>query len=52
MFWLKLKCKPLAFISFRASFLKKKKRDRSGISLPTSFSAQFLKKNISHVMFF
>ena len=41
---LTLSCRPLAFTSYRA-FLKNKKRSRT--SLPASFSAWFLKKNIS-----
>ena len=32
------------------TFLKNKKR--SGSSLPTSFSVRFLKKNISHIIFY
>ena len=40
---LKLSCIPLAFNSYKA-FSKNKKR--SGTSLPASFSALFLKKNI------
>ena len=42
-------CKPFAFPLYQA-FLKNKKR--SGTSLPVSFSASFLKKNISLVIFF
>ena len=45
---LKLCLKPLAFTSYKA-FLKNKKRP--GTSLPVSFSAWFLKKNISLVIF-
>ena len=41
---LKLSSRPLALTSYKA-FLKNKKR--SGTSLPTSFSAWFLKNNIS-----
>ena len=41
---LKLSCKPLAFISYKA-FLNNKRS--SGTGLPDSFSAWFLKKNIS-----
>ena len=44
---LKLSCRPLAFTSYKA-FLKNKKR--SGTSLPASFSAWFLMKNISLVL--
>ena len=40
---LKLSCRPLAFTSYKA-FSKNKRR--SGISLPISFSAWLLKKNI------
>ena len=47
--WLKLSCRPPALISYKA-FLKNKKK-RSGISLPVSFSAWILKKNISVVIF-
>ena len=46
--WFKLSCRPVAFTSHKA-FLKNKKR--SGTSLLTSFSAWFLKKNISAVIF-
>ena len=42
-------CKPLAFISYKA-ILQNKKRSRT--SLPASFSASFLKKNISLVIFY
>ena len=45
----KLSCRPLAFASYKA-LLKSKKR--SGASLPALFSAWFLKKNISVVMFY
>ena len=45
---LKLSCKLLAFIAYKA-FLKNKKR--SGTSFTASFSAYFLKKNNSLVMF-
>ena len=41
---LKLSCRPLNFISYKA-FLKSKKR--SGTKLPTSFTGWSLKKNIS-----
>ena len=34
------------------SFFFKKKKKRSGASLPTSFSAWFLKKNFTHVIFY
>ena len=44
---LKLRCSLFTFSSCKTFFKKK----RSGTSLPTSFSAWFLKKNISHVMF-
>ena len=47
--WLKLSCRPLAFTSYKA-FLRNKKR--SGTSLLASFSAWFLKENISLVIFF
>ena len=47
--WLKLSCRSLGFTSNKA-FLKNKKK--FGTSLPVSFSAWFLKKNISLVMFF
>ena len=40
---LKLSCRPLAITSYKA-YLKNKKK--SGTSLPVSFSARFLKKNI------
>ena len=46
---LKLSCGPLAFTLYKA-LLKNKKR--SGISFPTTFSAWFLKKNISRVKFY
>ena len=46
---LKLSWRPLAFTSYKA-FLKNRKR--SGISLRTSFSAWFLKKNLSLVIFY
>ena len=46
--WLKLSCRPFAFTSYKA-FLKNKKR--SGTSLPASFSAWVLKKNIFVVIF-
>ena len=46
---LKLRCWPLRF-NFYKGFLNKEKR--SGIILHASFSSQFLKKNISHVIFF
>ena len=46
---MKLSCCPLAFTLHKA-FLKEKKR--SGTSLPYSFSAWFLKENISLVMFY
>ena len=51
VFWntLKLSCRPLAFTSSKA-FLKNKKR--SGTSLPASFFAWFLKKNIYLVIFY
>ena len=45
---LKLRCWPLAFSSYNA-FLKNKKKSEA--SLPASFSAWFLKKNIPHVIF-
>ena len=47
--WLKLNCRPPIFTSNKA-FLKNK--ERSGTSFPASFSAWFLKKNISLVIFF
>ena len=47
--WLKLSCRPFALTSYKA-FLKNNKR--SGTSLPASFSAWFLKKNISVVIFY
>ena len=47
--WLKLSCRPLAFTSYQA-FLKSK--ERSGTSFSASFSAWFLKKNISVVIFY
>ena len=46
---LKLSCRPFVITSYKA-FLKNKKG--SGTSLPTSFSARFLKKNISVVIFY
>ena len=46
---LRLSSKPLAITSYKA-FLKNKKR--SGICLPASISAWFLKKNISIVIFY
>ena len=46
---LKLRCRPLAFTSYKA-FLKNQKK--SGTSFPVSFSAWFLKKNMSHVIFY
>ena len=46
---LRLSSKPLAITSYKA-FLKNKKR--SGIRLPASISAWFLKKNISIVIFY
>ena len=46
---LKQRCWPLTF-SFYKAFLKNKRR--SGTSLPASFSAWFLKKNIFHVIFY
>ena len=46
---LKLGCSLLGFSSYKV-FLKNK--ERSGISLPVSFSAWFLKKNVSLVMFY
>ena len=46
---LKLSCRPLAFTSYIAYFKNKK---RSGTSLPVSFSAWFLKKDISSVIFY
>ena len=51
VYWntLKLSCRPLAFTSSKA-FLKNKKR--SGTSLPASFFAWFLKKNIYLVIFY
>ena len=45
---LKLKCWPLVF-TLNKAFWKNK---RSGSSLPALFSAWFLKKNISHVIFY
>ena len=45
----KLRCWPVAFTLFKA-FLKIKKR--SATNRPASFSALFLKKNISHVIFY
>ena len=49
--WLKLSCRSLVFTSNKhKAFLKNKKK--FGTSLPASFSAWFLKKNISFVMFF
>ena len=47
--WLKLRCRPLAFTSYIA-YSKNKKR--SGTSLSALFSAWFLKKNISVVIFY
>ena len=47
--WLKLSCRAFTFTSYKA-FLKSKKR--SGNSLPASFSAWFLKKNIYIVIFY
>ena len=47
--WLKLNCRPFAFTSYK-TFLKSKKRSEN--SLPVSFSAWFLKKNISVVIFY
>ena len=46
---LKLSCKPLAFTSYKA-FLKNKKRSET--CFPDSFSAWFLKKKISFVIFY
>ena len=46
---LKLRCWPLAFNSYKG-FLKNKKR--SWTSLLASFSAWFLRKSISHVIFY
>ena len=46
---MKLSCRPLAFTSYKP-FLKNK--SRAGTSLPASFSARFLKKNISFVIFY
>ena len=46
---LELRCRLLAFTSYNAFFKTKK---NSGTSLPSSFSAGFLKKNISHVTCF
>ena len=46
---LKLSSRPLAFTSYKA-FSKNKKR--SGTSLPASFSAWFLKKNIFIIIFY
>ena len=45
----KRRCWPLSFTSYKA-FLKINKR--SGTSLPASFSAWFLKKYTSHVIFY
>ena len=42
-------CRPLAFTSFKAFW---KNKNRPETSLPASFSAWFLKKNISFVMFY
>ena len=47
---LKLRCWTLAFTLYKA-FLKKIKIG-SGTSLPDSFPVWFLKKNISHVLFY
>ena len=47
--WLKLSRKPFAFTSYKA-FIKNKKRSET--SLPASFSAWFLKKNISVVIYY
>ena len=47
--WLKLRCRLLVFTFYKA-FLKNKKW--SGTSLPASFFARFLKKNISLVTFY
>ena len=47
--YIKLRCRPLAFISCKA-FLKNKKRSRT--SLPVSFSQSILKKNMSHLIFY
>ena len=44
---LKLRCWPLAFTSYKV----KKKTQRFGTSLPASYFAWLLKKNISHVIF-
>ena len=46
---LKLSCRSLVFTSYKASSNNKK---RSGTNQPASFSAWFLKKNISLVIFF
>ena len=46
---LKPSCRPVASTLHKA-FLKNK--ERSGISLPVSFSARFLKENISLVIFY
>ena len=47
---LKLTCRPLAFLPSYKALLKSKKR--SGTSHPASFSAWFLKRNISLVIFY
>ena len=50
----KLSCRPLAFNSYK-SFFKKQNKERpetSQTSLPASFSAWFLKKNIFIVIFY
>ena len=46
---LKLRCRPVAFNSFKA-FLKNKRR--TGTSLPATFSAGFLKENFSPITFY
>ena len=46
---LKLRCWPIVFILYKA-FLKNKKR--AGTSLPARFSIWFVKRNISHVVFY
>ena len=46
---LKIRCRPLDFTSYKAFFVQKKK---SEIAPTSSFFAQYLKKNISHVILY
>ena len=49
LFLLRRSCRPLAFTSYKA-FLRNKRR--SGTSLPVSFSAWLLKKNVFDIIFY